>query len=143
MTDSPKIYSDAARRCADIINQFVSTMSWDEVKHKWVAIRLSDGGFDGTLYDSKRDAVRHQTDEFKCAYIAFRNLPMGATAKEAEIFLDYNRRAYDAGFRLPDPDHVTGGPDLFLPTEQYDNLRAQHVKFDVQRIIAQAFGKRN
>lgn len=126
---SPReMVSDAARRCADIINQEISLRNWDDIKNMWIAIRLSDGGYDGTLYESKRDAVRHQEDEFLCAYICFRNIAAGITPFEAEKFLDFNRRAYRAGFRLPDPDHKTGGPDLFLSTDDHDRLRNLHVR---------------
>jgi hypothetical protein len=30
--------------------------------------------------------------------------------------LAYHRGAYDAGFRLPDPDALHGGRDLIMPT---------------------------
>jgi len=98
-----------------------------DIRDKWVAIRLSDGGSDGVLYDTKRDAVSHQLDEFQCAYISFRNIVAGMAPYEAELFLNFVRRAYDAGFRLPDPDAQTGGGDLFLSTQGYDNLRRLHV----------------
>jgi hypothetical protein len=32
-----------------------------------------------------------------------------------QLFLDYNRMAYDRGFRLPDPDDKHGGQDLIMP----------------------------
>jgi hypothetical protein len=117
---------DAAKRCADIVNSFLAFVPWDELKNKWLAIRLIDGGHDGTLYDSKRDAVRHQSDEKLCCYISYRNCAAGISAIEAQRFLDFNRAAYDAGFRLPDPDDVTGGPDLFMPFGQYDDWRIYH-----------------
>lgn len=126
--------SGAARRCADVINGYLHSHPVDELRNSWIAIRLSDGGSDGTLYDSKRDAVRHQLWEFQCAYVSFRNLMGGITPLEAERFLDYNRRAYDAGFRLPDPDDVNGGPDLFLPTETYDALKESHVRRQLHKI---------
>jgi hypothetical protein len=70
--------------------------------HSWVAIRLSDGGSDGVLYPRKALAVRHQLHEYQCAYI---KIPMaGVSAREAEIFLRFNRMLYNAGHRLADPD---------------------------------------
>ena len=124
-SDSPRErrYSDAAKRASDIVNSYRTFMDWDELKNKWLAIRLSDGGYDGTLYDSKRDAVRHQLDEFLCAYVCYRNLVGGATPGEMELFLKWNRDAYDAGFRLPDPDDPGGGPDVLLTTAQLDYYR--------------------
>ena len=101
-------YSDAAKRASDNINAFRTFVPWDELKHKWMAVRLSDGGYDGTLYDSKVEAVKHQSNEFLCAYVAFKNLVGGATPKDMELFLKFNRDAYDAGFRLPDPSAQNG-----------------------------------
>lgn len=116
----PKEYSDAAKRASDNINAYITFVPWDELKHKWMAIRLSDGGYDGTLYDSKRDAVRHQSNEFQCAYVAFKNLMQGARPAEMELFLKFNRDAYDAGFRLPDPDARNGGPEVLMTSALRD-----------------------
>jgi hypothetical protein len=129
-------YSDAAKRASDIINSYRAFIPWDELKQKWLAIRLSDGGYDGVLYDSKRDAVRHQLDEFLCAYICFRNLVGGATPKEMEIFLKFNRDAYDAGFRLPDPDAASGGAEVLMTTAQHDYLAEQQRIVQFRRWIA-------
>jgi hypothetical protein len=118
-------FSDAAKRASDIINSYRTFVPWDELKTKWLAIRLSDGGYDGNLYDSKRDAVRHQLDEFLCAYVCFKNLIGGARPKEMELFLKFNRDAYDAGFRLPDPDDQFGGRDVLMTTALRDFYRGQ------------------
>lgn len=120
---TPPNYSDAAKRASDIINAYYSYVPLDRLLRSWIAIRLSDGGSDGTLYDTKRDAVRHQSDEFLCAYISLANCPNGVSKLEAERFLAYTRAAYDAGFRLPDPDSMTGGPETFMPVAQFDGLR--------------------
>ena len=119
-----RTYSDDAKRASDIVNSYLTFIPWDELKNKWLAIRLSDGGYDGNLYDSKRDAVRHQLDEFLCAYVCFRNLQAGSRPKEMELFLKWNRDAYNAGFRLPDPDDPTGGPDVLMTTAQRDYYRS-------------------
>lgn len=92
------VYSDAAKRCADLVT-LAATFGKTGV---WVAIRMSDGGSDGVFYDSRRDAVSHQLHETLCAYV--RIPPGGMTPKEAEYFLRYHREVYDAGFRLPDPE---------------------------------------
>lgn len=115
--------SDDAKRASDIINGYYSYVPWEQLKNSWVAIRLSDGGSDGTLYESKRHAVRHQADEFVCAYISLRNCPNGVSPLEAERFLAFTRGAYDAGMRLPDPDSMDGGQDPFMDVAQYDRLR--------------------
>src|SRR5437762_517876 len=96
-----------------------------------MAIRLSDGGSDGKLYDTKREAVKHQLHEQLCAYYSFRNSPNGFSfgprgLQEAAVFLAWHRMAYDNGFRLPDPDDRNGGPDLVMPdmTEHlFDQMR--------------------
>lgn len=107
---------DAARRAFDVVNSYVAFVPFETRTKQWVAIRLLDGGSDGVLYDSKREAVRHQSDEKLCAYFAYRNSPDGfRTRKDAAIFLEYHRQAYDAGARLPDPDDQFGGPELIMP----------------------------
>ena len=120
-----RAYSDAAKRASDIVNSYLSFIPWDELRFKWLAIRLSDGGYDGNLYDSKRDAVRHQLDEFLCAYVCYRNLQAGAKPKDMELFLQFNRDAYDAGFRLPDPDDQFGGRQVLMTSALRDYYRNQ------------------
>lgn len=131
------LVSDAAKRACGIVNEYLAHKTWDELKHKFVAIRLSDGSSDGNLYDSKRDAVRHQLHETQCAYISFRHILGGVSAYEMQKFLEFNRMAYDRGFRLTDPDHRTGGPDIFMPVAQHDDFGVWHAK---QIIIANKSG---
>jgi hypothetical protein len=98
-------FSDAAKRCSDHCNAVA--IIENEAKNyneRWVAIRLVDGGSDGVTYDSRAAAVKHQSDEFLCAYILVP--PTGMAPREAEIFMAYHRKLYDAGFRLPDPASV-------------------------------------
>lgn len=94
------VYSDAARRCSDVINLHVAAHKFNAFG-KWAAIRLSDGGSDGVLYDTKADAVRHQLHETQCAYVCIPADGMGP--REAEIYLEFNRKLYDNGMRLSDP----------------------------------------
>lgn len=110
---------DRAKRAADIINEAIAEngMDWELLKHGWFAFRLSDGGTNTAngkhiIYESKQAAVRDQLHEQQCAYVAMRNLIGGATANELLRFFRFTEDAYDAGFRLPDPDDPTGGPDL-------------------------------
>ena len=110
--------TDAAKRAYDIVRGYTAFVQYEELVRSWVAIRLSDGSSDGTLYGSKQDAVRHQgAGEMTCAYFNYRSAPNGfATIKEAAVWLEYHRQAYDSGFRLPDPDDPGGGPELIMPT---------------------------
>ncbi len=131
-----ELYSDAAKRASDIVNLHLAANSWDEIRDKFVAIRLSDGGYDGTLYDNKRDAVRHQSDERLCAYVCFRNLMAGASPKEMQVFLDMNRKAYDAGMRFHDPDDAHGGKDLAPEAPLVDYVRRARVAAMSAQMIA-------
>jgi len=45
-----------------------------------------------------------------------------------ELFLKFNRDAYDAGFRLPDPDDQFGGRDVLMTTALRDFYRSQGYK---------------
>jgi hypothetical protein len=68
---------------------------------KWAAIRLSDGGSDNVVYDSREDAINHQLHEELCCYVF---IPFtGMTPKEAEAFMELNRALYDAGWHMTDP----------------------------------------
>lgn len=91
-------YGDDAVRCSDAINE-ASKNDW---AGHWVAIRLSDGGSDSVAYETKAKAVRFQLHEMQCAYIKVP--PDGMEPRAARTFLDMNRKLYDAGFRLSDPD---------------------------------------
>jgi hypothetical protein len=110
--------SDAAKRMADIINGLVSfTPVWD-LRTKWIAVRLSDGGTDGVLYDSRDDAIRHQIDERFCAYVCMASMVQGAKPLDCAIYLEFHRQAYDANMRLHEPE----APQLILPTSVYDRM---------------------
>lgn len=106
-------HSTAAKRVSDAVNLHVAALGPWEAKGKWVAVRLANGRSDGTLYDTRRDAVRHQSDERLCAYVCVQ--PSGMSVCDAESFLSFHRKAYGAGFRLTDPDHQAGGRDVIRP----------------------------
>lgn len=106
-------YSDAARRCSDIVRQAIV----DKHAGKWFAVRLSDGGSDGVPYDTKGDAVNHQLHEQQCAYV---KIPVDdMTPRAADLFLRVNRQLYDAGMRLADPEGPGGDPNraIIIPME--------------------------
>jgi hypothetical protein len=100
---------DAAKRCSEQVNLHIlaHTRSGDMVPDwgsstPWVAIRLSDGGSDGILYDSKRQATEHQLHPHQCAYITVP--PEGMTPEQARVMLKFTKQMYDAGVQLADPD---------------------------------------
>lgn len=103
--DTGVTYSDAARRCSDLVRQAIV----DRNVGRWLAIRLSDGGSDGIAYDKRSDAVRLQLHEQQCAYVKVPADDMSPRA--AERFLAINRELYDAGFRLADPEGPDGDTD--------------------------------
>lgn len=125
----PEFVPDDAKRFADIVNGYVAFVKPDELRRKWIAVRLSDGGHDGVLYDSKRDAVTHQLDEFLCAYFSFRNTYNGISARDANVFLNFNRMLYQGGARMPDPDDRHGGMDPFLSVGSYDGMVGRRGRF--------------
>lgn len=117
---------DAAQRASDVINTYIAHRGWDELKDKWLAFRMDTGENDANLYDSKRDAVRHQANEFQRFYISFRGLgPGGSNARELAIVFGFQREAYKAGFRLPDPDADDGGPEVLMTSARYDFLNGR------------------
>jgi hypothetical protein len=111
--------TDAGKRAFDIVRSYCAFVEYETRVRGWVALRLEDGGSDGTLYDSKIDAIKHQTYEQQCGYFSYRGAPNGFTsAKDAAIWLEYHRQLYSAGGRLVDPDDAHGGPDIIMPTAE-------------------------
>ena len=113
------VVTDDARRAYDIIRAYATFVDYETRVRAWVAIRLADGGSDGNLYESRREAVRHQLDEKLCAYFTYRNAPTGfSSVQDAQLYLDYHRMAYDQGASqaLADPDEPHGGRGLVMPT---------------------------
>lgn len=124
------VADDVAKRAWEQVKNVAVHTTWEERINSTLTIRLSDGSTDGVLYDTKQDAVRHVPDERWFAFFSFRSAPNGfATPKDAAIFLAFHRAAYSAGFRLPDPDARTGGPDLIMPTPQ------EHVLDQLTRLM--------
>lgn len=116
---------EAGKRASDHVNLHRLAQKWEDIQSKWIAVNLGDGGSDGVLYDSKRDAVKHQRHEQLCAYVAFKNLVAGSTPLDMAIFIKFTRDAYKAGFRLPDPDDQFGGKDVAPTSGQIDYYRGR------------------
>ena len=112
-------HTDAAKRVSDAVNLHFSIMGFD-CKRYWIACRLDSGKGGETLYDNKRDAIRHQLDEYLCMYICLTGAPMSVC--EAEVLLAVHRKAYDAGFRMADPDTAAGGRELIPRVAVEHNL---------------------
>lgn len=101
--------SDAAKRMADIITTHWLADPRGNV-HRWVAIRLSDGGSDGVIYDRVDHAAWAQLHYRQCAYVRIPTGGMGP--REAAVVLEYHRRVYDAGNV---PPYLAGVP-VKVPT---------------------------
>lgn len=103
--------TDSGKRLSDAINVILVGNSLDEIAHSWIAVALADGSTNYTLYPSRQDAINHQANEFHFTYLCLRNCLGGMSAKDAQLWLDVHREAYDHGLRLSDPD----SPDMILP----------------------------
>jgi hypothetical protein len=83
---------------------------------RWVAIRLSDGGSDGVVYDSVAVAAAFQLHYRQCAYV--RIATGGIGPRECDVILAYHRRVYDSGNL---PPYLQGVP-LIVPNTALDVL---------------------
>jgi hypothetical protein len=107
---------------ADQINAVITFYGSWELRTKWMSFRLQDGTGDGALYDTKRDAVRHVSNENYYAFFCFRSAMGGVNAFDMQLFLDMHRHAYEGGNRLADPDDMTGGRDLIMSIKGHEQL---------------------
>lgn len=110
--------TDAGKRVAD---EYALHRLADEYGHigKWFAVRLTDGTSDHVLYESKQSAVQHQhhNEDF---YAFIQVGPWGMSARDADAFLAVQRRMYDAGLRMADPDSISGGKEVIKRATQED-----------------------
>lgn len=117
-------HSDAAKRVADqyALHRIGAGMA---STGKWFAVALSDGTSDGTLYDTKRDAVRHQHhNEMYFAFICI--APSNMSVCDADIFIKTQRALYDAGLRMSDPDDPAGGRAPIVRQTREDQISLMH-----------------
>lgn len=107
---------DAGKRMSDIINNIRTQFEWDDIKNGWLAFALEDGSGNGTIYDTKDDAIRHfQNAARKFFYLALRNCIHGITAKEATLVLAMHRAQAERGRYNPSvADNISP-----LTTEDY------------------------
>ena len=109
---------DAAQRFADIVNERVTWFPFSVLVNKWMAFKLEDGSSDKVMYDTRRDAVKHQANENLCCYFTFRNCPGGIQTRDAYLYMQFHRHAYSRGARLADPDDRNGGRDFIEPVSR-------------------------
>lgn len=124
-------HTDAAMRAADNVNMHYQAIGWNAVG-KWCAIALQDGSSDHVLYEHRREAVTHQHhNEQWHAFVKI--MPMAMGICEAEVFLDFHRKAYDAGFRLTDPEHPKGGREIILRGRPFEVVASMFNQFNTMR----------
>lgn len=118
---------DSAKRMHAAMGLHYMALTTEEIlQRRFIAIRLADGGSDNTVYDTRAEAIRHQTfgDQNRYLYLV---LPLDRPPVEAcDTLLWYGRRAYDAGYR-PATSHEGAG--LLLPLRQ-ENLTADIMLYD-------------
>lgn len=114
---TPEEYS-SAKRLSDNINALAVAQPLDVLTHSWIAVSLADGSYDGTLYDTRADAVKHQVHETQCAYVCLKEAISGMDIREAYAYLKFHRDAYAKGYVFTDPERPHGGVDLRLPVTQ-------------------------
>ena len=93
-------HSDAAKRISDTYALHRIADPYGNMG-SWFAVALADGTTDNVLYDSKRDAIRHQhhNENF---YTFIQIVPASFSACEGEVMLKVARMLYDAGGRQSD-----------------------------------------
>lgn len=112
MLSSTQQYSDRARRGSEAVT-LAMLGTGREAVGKWMALKLSDGGSDNKLYDTKGDARRHQLHPQQCAYVMIP--PDGMSPRQAENYLRFVESLYDAGADISDPERQVQMPST-MPT---------------------------
>lgn len=105
--DRGRGHDDPARRISD---QYRLHRMADvhEAVGMWFAARLSDGTGDGSLYPSKSVCAKRQKGDPRLyAYVQI--VPADMSVCEASLFLRTQRKLYDAGIQVVDPDARGGG----------------------------------
>lgn len=105
-------HSDAAKRVADGYNLHLTAgMTPGRANPhvgRFCAFALADGATDGALYDTYRDAVRHQHHDEQWRMYC-RVVPHAMTVCAAESQLYIHRLFFERGWRLPDAGDRAGG----------------------------------
>lgn len=100
---------DAARRISDEYN--MHRMIGSENYGGWLAFRIADGTSDHTLYPNRQRAVQSCKGNEK--FFCFMQVgPWQCSAQDALAFLSAQRKLYDTGLRMADPDARQGGRDI-------------------------------
>jgi len=112
---------DAARRMMDAVNLHVmATLEQNRDRPGYVAIRLEDGRSpDGVVYDSRKDAARHQPDP-KNFYVKIGKMSMSAT--EAYTVLRFARMALKSGVVFAEEEPVLPQLSEYIPSGNFPRI---------------------
>lgn len=113
-------HTDAAKRIADHYNLH-RIGAGDQAIGKWFAATMADGLSDGVLYDTKRDAVKHQHHDEQY-YTFIKIAPHSMKVCDAEVMLKTTRQLFDSGIKLADPDDARGGKDVIKRLTNEDQM---------------------
>lgn len=97
------VITDAARRICDAMNMAIVSHPTAECANSFMAFRLDDGTTDNILYPSKQAAMDHVSNEFHYCYFFLRGALGGANPRDCQLWLEFQRHAYDSGHRLAQP----------------------------------------
>lgn len=119
--DVPMELWDAARRMQDAVNlHMLAMVAENRDRPGFVAIRLEDGRSpDGVLYDTRKDAVRHQSDP-KMFYVKVGKMSMGTN--EAVTVLKFARIALQAGIVFAEEDPQVPQLSEFMPRGNFPRI---------------------
>lgn len=118
--DKCVVVSDAAKRFSDGINAMITFHKAWEIRYCYIAVKLEDGSVDSTIYDTRADAIHHQSDERLYCYFPIGNFLSGLTRTDAQLILDIQRHAYDSGIRITDEEV----PDIIPTVNMVDVMGA-------------------
>lgn len=97
------IVTDAARRMSEAVGLAIIANPPEVTRRGWMAFALADGSTDHVIYPSKTDAISHQADEYRYAYLCLNQCLGAMPLHDAQLWLDLHRHIYDNGGRLTDP----------------------------------------
>lgn len=119
--DVPMELWDAARRMMDAVNlHTLASIADGRDRPGYVAIRLEDGRSpDGVLYDTRKDAARHQSDP-KNFYVKVGKMSM--SAREAVVALKFARMALSAGIVFAEEDPQLPQLSEFIPRGNFPRI---------------------
>jgi hypothetical protein len=113
--------SDAGKRMSGIVNNVRHAADWDDLKNCWMAFKLEDGSSDGTVYDTKNDAVWYMRNKAsKYFFLSLRQCIGGMSEGEATRVLALTRVQSERGRYNPKPDDMRD-PIQPLTMEDYQN----------------------